>query len=130
MANELFEKARLAREKAYSPYSQHKVGAAIKTAKGAVFVGCNVENSSYGGTICAERTAVVSAVASEGGRIAIEEVCVVTDASPPWSPCGFCRQVIAEFAKPETPIVIANLKGEVKRYTLRELLPHAFTPEQ
>src|SRR5690348_9517727 len=90
---ELYEKAIQAQKHSYSPYSGCKVGAALRTRGGEIFSGCNVENSSYGATVCAERVAVQKAV-SECGKIEIMEIMVVTDASPPWPPCGLCRQVM------------------------------------
>jgi len=127
---DLYEAARKAREFSYSPYSHVKVGAAVRTVDGRIFTGCNVENSSYGGTVCAERVAISKAV-SELGKIEIAEVMVVTDASPPWPPCGLCRQVIAEFARPGTRNVdvhAANLQGETRTLLFSELFPDAFTP--
>jgi cytidine deaminase len=127
----LYDSAKSAREKAYSPYSGVKVGAAIRTADDRVYSGSNVENSSYGATVCAERVAISKAV-SETGRIQITEVMVVTDASPAWPPCGICRQVIAEFARThedQTRIHCANLQGEMKTYRFSEIFPDAFTPE-
>lgn len=126
--NELYQEAKKSREHSYSPYSGHKVGAAIQLKNGKIFSGCNVENSSYGGTICAERTAILKAV-SECGPIQIEAVLVVTDSPEPWPPCGMCRQVIAEFAKPETPIHAANLSGVIKTKKFGEIFPDAFTPD-
>jgi cytidine deaminase len=123
----LFDAARATRLHSYSPYSGHKVGAAIRIRGGRIFGGCNVENSSYGGTVCAERVAVQKAV-SELGAIEIEEVMVVTDSATPWPPCGFCRQVIAEFAKPGTPVHSANLKGKLRSTTVAKIFPEAFTP--
>ncbi|OFZ80918.1 MAG: cytidine deaminase [Bdellovibrionales bacterium RIFOXYD1_FULL_53_11] len=123
----LYEAAKAARANAYSPYSGHKVGAAIKTADGEIYGGCNIENSSYGATNCAERVAIQSAVAAIGG-IRISEVMVVTDATPPWPPCGICRQVIAEFGG-EATVIAANLSGECRVMKLAEILPDAFTPE-
>ncbi|MGZ3689754.1 MAG: cytidine deaminase [Bdellovibrionota bacterium] len=124
---ELYKMALLTREKAYSPYSGHKVGAAIRTRDGKLFTGCNVENSSYGATICAERVAIQKAV-SELGRFAIREVMVVTDATPAWPPCGMCRQVVAEFASPDTLIHSANLAGDLSTSRLSEIFPNSFTP--
>jgi cytidine deaminase len=121
----LFDLAARARENSHSPYSKHKVGAALRTSDGKIYTGCNVENSSYGGTICAERTAISKAV-SEQGKIQIAEILVVTDSSPPWPPCGICRQVIAEFGEPV--IHSANLKGEVQSESFAALFPRAFTP--
>jgi len=124
---ELYKQALMARDRSHSPYSGHKVGAAIRTAQGMVFAGCNVENSSYGGTVCAERVAVWKAV-SELGPLEIKEVMVVTAANPPWPPCGFCRQVLSEFGK-EMVIHAANLQGEVQTTAFSQLLPQAFTPD-
>jgi cytidine deaminase len=117
-----------ARKRSYSPYSGHKVGAAIRLKNGEIFAGCNVENSSYGGTVCAERTAIFKAV-SEEGKIKITEVAVVTDSAEPWPPCGFCRQVIAEFASPEIPLYAANLQGDLRVSRFGDIFPNAFTPE-
>jgi cytidine deaminase len=122
----LLNAARTTRENAYCPYSGHKVGAALLTAEGQIFSGCNIENSSYGATICAERVAIQNAI-SEKGRVSIVEMVIVTEASPPWPPCGMCRQVLAEFS-PNTLIFAVNLLGECKKLKLNELLPDAFTP--
>ncbi len=124
----LYQKALESRARSYSPYSRHKVGAALRLEDGRVFGGCNVENSSYGGTVCAERTAILKAVSESDQPIRIAEVVVVTDATPPWPPCGLCRQVIAEFAGPETPLHSTNLAGDVVTSTFGELFPNAFTP--
>ncbi len=124
---ELRKKALEVRLNAYSPYSGHKVGAAILTTDGKIHVGCNVENSSYGGTLCAERVAVHSAVAALGPKIRIAEVVVSTDATPPWPPCGMCRQVISEFQE-NASIHAINLKGDVQSWKFEDLLPSAFTP--
>jgi cytidine deaminase len=128
MSDELFKAAQKARLNSYSPYSGHKVGAAIRLKTGEIFGGCNIENSSYGGTNCAERVAIQKAV-SELGKIEISEICVVTDAKDPWPPCGLCRQVIAEFARNETKIHSANLSGVVRTTTLGKIFPEAFTPD-
>jgi cytidine deaminase len=120
---ELIEKAKRARFKAYAPYSNFKVGAALLTKGGKVYTGANVENSAFGLTVCAERVAVFSAV-TRGDKDFVKIV-VVTDKNPPVTPCGACRQVLSEFAK-DLKIVCANLKGKVERYTLKELLPEAF----
>jgi len=116
-----------ARKNSYSPYSGCKVGAAIRTQDGKIYVGCNVENSSYGGALCAERAAIQGAISAQG-KITIAEVLVVTDASPPWPPCGLCRQVIAEFASKDLVIHAANLKGQVHSQPFTKLFPEAFTP--
>jgi cytidine deaminase len=124
----LYDQAREVRERSYSPYSQHKVGAAIRLTDGRVFGGCNVENSSYGGTVCAERTAILKAVSESDAPISIAEIVVVTDATPPWPPCGLCRQVIAEFAGPKARLHSTNLQGDVVTNEFAEIFPQAFTP--
>ncbi len=126
MTPEFKAKAIAVMKNAYSPYSGKKVGAVIRLSNGKEFTGCNVENSSFGGTVCAERVAVWKAVSEEGPGIQIVEIAVATDASPPWSPCGLCRQVINEFATKTCPIHLVNLTGEVVSFTHQELLPHGF----
>lgn len=110
----------------YSPYSNRQVGAAIRLSNGKVFTGCNIENSSFGGTVCAERVAVWNAVSQLGGNIQITDVYVGTEASPPWSPCGLCRQVINEFVAKECNIVLVNKNGDELAFKHHELLPNAF----
>ncbi len=121
---ELFRNAVLAREKAHCIYSGHKVGAAIRTNTGKIFSGCNVENSSYGGCICAERTAIVKAV-SEVGFLEISDVLVVTDSRDPWPPCGMCLQVIGEFGK-NPNIYFANVKGNFSLKKFIEIFSNPF----
>jgi cytidine deaminase len=123
----MFSAAEKAKQNAWAPYSKFHVGAAVLTAEGEIVSGCNVENSSYGLSVCAERNAIGRAV-GEGAR-KISAVVVVADTEKPCPPCGTCRQVIAEFASPETPIRSRTPDGEVARYTLSELLPFAFTRE-
>jgi cytidine deaminase len=120
---ELVERAKAVLNNAYAPYSKFKVAAAVRTKSGRVYTGVNIENASYGLTICAERVAVFKAV-SEGDRD-IEAVAVYTDTEEPTPPCGACRQVIAEF-NPDALIVMASGKKTVV-VRLGELLPHAFT---
>ncbi len=120
---ELIDLAKQVRKKAYAPYSRYKVGAALLGKSGTVYTGCNVENASYGHTICAERAAVLKAV-SEGER-EFEAVAVVTKNGG--SPCGACRQVLSEFS-PELIIYIADKDGEYRTATLKQLLPDSFTP--
>ena len=115
-----------ARERAYAPYSTFRVGAAIETEDGTIFAGCNVENASFGLTICAERSAVVAAVAA--GQRHFRRLILVSDASRPIAPCGACRQVLAEFA-PDLPIE-SCAGNEVKTWTMRELLPAGFTGDE
>ena len=122
MDKELLEAALAARERAYAPYSKFLVGAAVRAESGKIYTGCNVENASYGLTICAERNALFNAVGV--GERKFTALCVVGDTEEPISPCGACRQVMAEFKVPY--IILANLKGDVKEYTLEELLPLSF----
>ena len=117
--------ARDAQRRAYAPYSRFRVGAAVRAA-GEIFEGANIENASYPLAICAERTAVFAAVLS--GAYRLEAVAVCTDASPPSSPCGACRQVLAEFA-PAMRVILATTGGLRKATTLAELLPDPFLPE-
>ena len=117
---ELFAAARLVREQAYAPYSRFSVGAALSSASGKVFTGCNVENLSFGLTICAERAAVSAAVAS--GERQFTRLAVISDSKTPVSPCGACRQVLAEFA-PNIEIQSSTLGGETFTASLAELLP-------
>ncbi len=124
--SDAFKKAKQARERAHAPYSRFKVGSAIKfEGSRRTFIGCNVENSSFGGTNCAERSALYSGIA-ELGASPVEFVVVVTSQNPPAYPCGICRQALAEFASDETPIYLADLKGIKERVLLGELLPKAF----
>ena len=120
---ELIAAAKKYREFSYSPYSKFKVGAAVLTKKGNVYGGCNVENSSFPMTNCAERTAIFKAV-SEGER-EIEAIALIADTPEPCSPCGACRQVMVEFKIPK--IIMANMKGDVQVVKLEELMPYAFT---
>ena len=119
---ELRAVALAAREKAYAPYSKFYVGAAVEMEDGSVFGGANVENAAYPQTICAERSAIVSAVSA--GHRRLRRVYVV--AEPAASPCGGCRSVMAEFGTPETEVIMANPEGEMHRLRLGELLPHSF----
>lgn len=113
-----------AKEKAYAPYSGFRVGAALYADNGKVYTGCNVENASYGATICAERTAVVKAI-SDGAK-KILALAVSSDSNNPTMPCGICRQVISEFCPPDMPLYLSNCRGEYKEYTFGEMLPHSF----
>lgn len=123
MKQELLNAALSARERAYAPYSKFLVGAAVLAKSGKTYTGCNIENASYGLTVCAERNALFSAVGA--GEREFTALCVVGDTEAPISPCGACRQVMAEFKVPR--IILANLKGDVKEYTLEELLPYGFS---
>ncbi len=123
---ELIETAREYRNRAYCPYSGFQVGAAVLTKKGNVYGGCNIENASYPLTNCAERTAIFKAVSE--GEHDFEAIAVIGDTEEPCSPCGACRQVMAEFRIPR--IIMANLSGDVKIVSLQEILPFAFTEKE
>jgi cytidine deaminase len=124
---QLIKEAISARERAYVPYSNFQVGAALLTADGKVYRGCNIENAGYSMTNCAERTAMFKAV-SEGDKT-FTALAVVADTNGPVSPCGACRQVLAEFCAPDMPVYLTNLKGDVQETTVSELLPGAFSTE-
>lgn len=125
--NELVHKAIDARSRAYTPYSKFNVGAVVIDETGKEIMGCNVENASYGLSMCAERTAIFKAV-SEGSK-AIETVVVVGDTDGPISPCGACRQVISEFASDDFTLILANMAGETKVMTKEGMLPYGFSPK-
>jgi cytidine deaminase len=120
----LIEAASNARMWAYAPYSRFRVGAAILTEKGKQFTGCNVENVSYGASLCAERSVVARAVVE--GHQKFRLLAIVTGTSPPAPPCGICRQVLEEFCD-DLDILLANPQGEVLRASLDKLLPAPFT---
>jgi cytidine deaminase len=121
----LTERAMGAMERAYAPYSGFRVGAALLAADGSVTEGCNVENAAYPAGICAERAAVAAAV-TRGVR-SFRALVIATEADRPASPCGMCRQVLMEFA-PELSVVSVTRSGADARWSMAELLPHAFTP--
>ena|SRR5688572_17911375 len=116
--------ARQAREKAHAPYSKFKVGAVVECADGRTFTGCNIENSSYGSTLCAEQVALAKAI-SEGARDFVR-IAVIADAARPVPPCGACRQVIFELSGGETEVVMARLDGQFELRKASELLPAPF----
>jgi cytidine deaminase len=124
MRERLMEAARVAMKNAYAPFSNFKVGAALLTKNGRVFAGCNVENSSYGMTNCAERTAIFSAVAQVGPALEIESIAIVNDQNAPCSPCGACRQVIYEFG-PKATVFFLSANGW-KTLPIADLLPEGF----
>ncbi len=120
----LLELAATARSRAYAPYSGFQVGAALLGASGAVYLGCNVENSAYPAGICAERAALAAAIAA--GERSFVRLVVLADSDRPVPPCGICRQVIAELA-PDVRLLLANLEGASEETTPEALLPGAFT---
>nr|WP_312563581.1 cytidine deaminase [Anaerospora sp.] len=119
---ELIDMATNARKEAYAPYSRFAVGAAVLTSNGKIYTGCNIENSSYGLTNCAERTAIFKAVSE--GDLSLGTMAVVADTPGPTAPCGACRQVMAEFGI--KTVIMCNTRGDKKVITLAELLPFAF----
>jgi cytidine deaminase len=123
---ELVRVASLARQRAHAPYSKYKVGAAIRTKRNKVHSGANVENASYGLTVCAERTAAFAAVNS--GDTAFDAIAIVIDDERLPTPCGACRQVLAEFS-PDMRVILGTTGGKRKVTTLRDLLPDPFLPE-
>ena len=120
----LIDQARVVRENAYVPYSKFKVGAAIRTTSGAVYAGCNVENVAYPEGTCAEAGAIAAMIA--GGDTRIAAVAVIADSPKPVSPCGGCRQKIAEFADGDVVVTLATMDGTVLETTVAELLPGSF----
>lgn len=119
------EEANKMLSKAYIPYSKFPVGAALVTKEGKIYTGCNIENASYGLCNCAERTAIFKAV-SEGERD-FSYLVITGETDGPISPCGACRQVIAEFCDPKMRVLLTNVKGDKKEVTVEQLLPGAFT---
>ena len=123
----LKEAALKVRENAYAPYSNFKVGAALRTPSGEVFAGCNVENVAYPEGTCAEAGAIAAMCAA--GHYDIAEVAVIADSPSPVPPCGGCRQKLAEFARGEAPVTLATTSGEIQQTTVADLLPGAFGTE-
>jgi cytidine deaminase len=126
MSDDLSARALAARAMAYAPYSGYAVGAALRTRDGQVFVGANVENASYGLSVCAERTAIFAAVLA--GARELDSIAIATDSSPPASPCGMCLQTMAEFA-PDLSVTLVNGRGEQVACRLVDLIPRAFRPK-
>ena len=123
--SQILEAARQAVSLAYAPYSNFRVGAAVLTAKGNIYPGVNVENASYGLTVCAERAAIFTAVAQEGPEMRIKALAVLSDTPGPFPPCGACRQVISEFG-PDAVIIFQGRDG-LEEVPLARLLPSAFS---
>ena len=126
-AQDLFNKAKMASEMAYAPYSKLLVGAALVSEKGNIYTGCNVENASFGLTTCAERNAIAAAVNAEGTSMKIKFIAVAVKNDLPIPPCGACRQVIAEFSMKETSgVIFKTADGKIVCKKINELLPDAF----
>ncbi|HVP35487.1 MAG TPA: cytidine deaminase [Terriglobales bacterium] len=123
----LILEAKKARENSHAPYSNFKVGAALLAKSGKVYSGANLENSSFGQTVCAERLALYKAV-SAGDKV-FKKIAIVASGTKPVTPCGICRQALFEFA-PDLEVICSNLQGKVKKYTLKQLLPFPFKYEK
>jgi len=124
MKNSLIKKAIKARNRAYTPYSKFKVGAALLAESGEIYTGCNIENAAYPVSCCAERVAIFKAISS--GERKFKQMAVVADTDRPVSPCGSCRQVMAEFFSKDMPIYLTNLQEETLHTSIEELLPGSF----
>ena len=111
--------------KAYSPYSNAKVGCALETTDGSIFTGCNVENASYGGTVCAERVAILKAVSEQ--KMKLKKIYVYTIEG--WPPCGLCRQVMSEFADTDLEVIMGDETGKETTMKFSDLMPLSFTPD-
>jgi cytidine deaminase len=127
-SSQLLQEAILARAKAYVPYSNFAVGAALLDRNGQVHHGCNIENAGYTPCNCAERTALFSAIAQGQQPGSFQMMAVVGDTDEPIAPCGVCRQVMVELCQPDMPILLGNMKSDTRLTTISELLPHAFGP--
>jgi cytidine deaminase len=123
--SKLRQLAHTASKNAYSPYSKAMVGCALITSDGSVYTGCNVENASYGGTICAERVAILKAVSDK--KMKLKKLYVYTKEG--WPPCGMCRQVMSEFADENLEVIIGNEAGHETTMKFSDLMPLSFTPE-
>lgn len=125
-AKKLMEEAAKARSRAYVPYSNFQVGAALVDEEGNIHYGCNIENAAYGPTNCAERTAVFRAIADGHRPGSFKAIAVIGDTDGPIAPCGVCRQVMVELCPRDMPVIMGNLKGDIVQMTVGELLPGAF----
>ncbi len=121
----LLSTAKKAQKFSYAPYSKAYIGAALITNKDKIYSGANVENASFGGTVCAERVAIFKAV-SENKNMKIREILVINNFKKAWAPCGLCRQVMAEFCKPDTLVHMSNQFGETQTLHFKELFPNSF----
>jgi cytidine deaminase len=127
---QLLQAAKTVRLSAYAPYSGFKVGAAVFASNGTLFTGCNVENASYGATCCAERNALFQAIAAGVKPSQFVAMAIVADTSTVISPCGICRQVIAELCPADMPILLANMNDDSQQTDVQTLFPQAFTSAQ
>ena len=127
--NYLISKAKEALNYSYSPYSKFRVGAALLTKDGDIYLGANIENSSYGLSMCAERNATFNAYCHGVKKNDIKALCIIGDTEKPISPCGACRQVLSELLPKDTIIVLANLNGNHKITSIDDLLPYSFTKD-
>ncbi len=125
--NKLLDMALVARATAYAPYSKFKVGAAILLNNGKYILGCNIENASYGLSNCAERTALFKLISEGYTKNDVVAFCVTGETNEVISPCGACRQVMIELLNPDTPILLTNVKRDMKEFKVIDLLPYAFT---
>ena len=125
----LVDMALKARNRAYAPYSRFKVGAALLLKNGEYILGCNVENASYGLCNCAERTALFKAYSEGYTKDDIEAIAIVGQTDDPISPCGACRQVMVELLRADTPVILSNLKKDIKEFKVSDLLPYSFGGE-
>lgn len=127
MKEELINEALHALRNAYAPYSNFKVGAAILTETGNIYHGCNVENASFGGSICAERNAATTAIAEEG-KVRFKAIAIASTSDEPAPPCGICRQFLSEFMDTEAPVYLVSSKsGRIKEFSFGTLMPQSFT---
>nr|WP_259544881.1 cytidine deaminase [Heyndrickxia oleronia] len=124
---QLIEEAKIARDKAYVPYSKFPVGAALLSENGKVYHGCNIENAAYTVGNCAERTALYKAYSDGDTKFTV--LVVTADTERPVPPCGACRQVISELCPKDMKVILTNLKGDIQELTVEQLLPGAFSPE-
>lgn len=127
MKNKLIEYAKNARLKAYAPYSKFFVGAAVHASSGQIYTGCNIENSSFSLTCCAERVAIFKAI--EAGEKDLQAIAIIGDTKEPITPCGACLQVMREFFHKQTKIYLANLSGKIIQLSLNDLLPFSFNKD-
>jgi cytidine deaminase len=127
--NKLIDLALEALQFSHSPYSKKKIGASLLLSNGKIYSGCNIENASYGGTVCAERVALFKAFSENKKPITVDQIVVASLENEPWPPCGFCRQVLAEFGTPETIVILVNSTKNYKEYIFKDIFPLAFKPE-